>query len=55
MPGIILSITGDIQDFSRIDNVYTTLKRESEKLLRNGTITINIDYTESFGTAELPQ
>ena len=47
MPKATLTITGDIQDFGRVDNVYTSLKREGSKLLRNWTINVSVDFEET--------
>ncbi len=46
MPKTTFTITGEIADFGRVDNVYTTLKREGQKLLKNWTITVNVDFEE---------
>ncbi|MBA7589846.1 hypothetical protein ES708_31939 [subsurface metagenome] len=39
-------MTGTIKDFARIDNVYTTMKREGQKLLGNWRIEINVTFAE---------
>ncbi|KKL72370.1 hypothetical protein LCGC14_2085560 [marine sediment metagenome] len=49
-----ITITGDIEDFTRIDNLYSTMKREGARLLKNPKIQIKIDYVEVIGTAEIP-
>jgi hypothetical protein len=41
------TITGEIADFSRLDDVYKVLKREGAKLLKNWTLTVTAEYTES--------
>ncbi len=46
MPKATFTITGEITDFGRVDNVYNTLKREGAKLLKNWTINVNVDYEE---------
>lgn len=40
-------ITGEIEDFNRLDNLYRTMKREGEKLLKNFTIKVTAEYEES--------
>jgi len=46
-PEVVVTLTGKISDFSRIDNVYTTLKREGAKLLKNWDLKINVTFAES--------
>jgi len=46
-PEVVVTLTGKISDFSRIDNVYTTLKREGAKLLKNWDLKIHVTYEES--------
>lgn len=45
-PGVEIKMTGTITDFARIDNVYTTMKREGSKLLDKWKIEINVSYAE---------
>ena len=47
MPKAVFKISGDVKDFSRVDNVYASLKREGEKLLDNWIIELEVSYTES--------
>lgn len=49
IPKAIFTITGDIEDFTRLDNLYKSLKRESDKLLKDWTIDIKVEYTEKKG------
>lgn len=42
-----IRLTGTIEDFARIDNVYTSLKREGKKLLSNWKLDINVSFSES--------
>lgn len=45
-PEVKVVLTGKIVDFSRIDNVYTTLKREGLKLLKDWSIEIDVSFSE---------
>lgn len=45
-------LTGTIKDFSKIDNVYTVMKREGSKLLTGWKIDIDVKYEESAETGE---
>jgi len=49
-PEVKVILTGKITDFARIDNVYTTLKREGQKLLKNWSIDIDVKYSEGAET-----
>lgn len=49
MPQAIFTIKGDILDFTRLDNLYKSLKRESEKLLDPWEMTVNVTYAEKKG------
>ena len=49
MPEAIFTITGKIDDFTRLDNLYKSLKRESEKLLSEWTMNIKVTYEEKKG------
>ena len=42
-----MKLTGTIEDFARIDNVYTSMKREGSKLLSNWKLEINVSFSES--------
>lgn len=53
MPTAKFSITGDVEDFERIDNVYRSLKREGGKLLKNWVIDLNVTYEEKQGEKPL--
>lgn len=46
-PEVEVKLTGTITDFARIDNVYTTLKREGSKLLKDWRIDITATYNET--------
>lgn len=52
MPKAKFMITGDIEKFDRVDNLYRSLKREGEKLLKNWTIELNVEYSEKEGERE---
>lgn len=45
MPEASFTIKGDIKDFTRLDNLYSALKRESDKLLDNWEINVNVTYS----------
>lgn len=47
IPKATFSITGEIDDFTRLDNLYKTMKREGEKLLKNYTIKVTAEYEET--------
>jgi hypothetical protein len=53
MPEATFIIRGAIVDFTRLDNLYVSLKRETEKLLKDWTIDIQVKYTEKMG--EIPK
>jgi len=46
-PEVKVVLTGTITDFARIDNVYTSLKREGAKLLSDWKIDIDVTFSES--------
>ncbi len=52
MPQATFNITGEIEDFTRLDNLYTSLKRESGKLLSKWEIKIDVAYSEKQGEKE---
>lgn len=52
MPKAIFKVEGEIEDFTRIDNIYRVLKREAGKLLTNWKINFDIQYEESQGEGE---
>jgi hypothetical protein len=54
-PRATFKVTGTIKDFTRADNLYRTMKRESGKLLEGWTIEFNIDYVEREGELEIPE
>lgn len=45
-PEVLVTMTGTIKDFGRIDNVYATMKREGKKLLDNWKIDISVKFSE---------
>ncbi len=49
MPQATFNINGNIEDFTRLDNLYKALKREGEKLLTNWTIDVSVQYSEKQG------
>lgn len=46
MPKATFTITGDIEEFDRVDNLYRVMKREGIKMLKNWTITIATTFEE---------
>ncbi|MBA7544817.1 hypothetical protein ES705_37178 [subsurface metagenome] len=49
MPKATFTISGDIEEFDRVDNLYRSLKREGAKMLKNWKIEVNAEYTEVEG------
>lgn len=49
MPEATFIITGSIEDFTRLDNLYKSLLRESDKLLSSWTLNVEVKYTEKKG------
>lgn len=49
MPDAIFTVKGSIEDFTRLDNLYTSLKRESNKLLKDWSIGVTVTYEEKKG------
>jgi len=52
VPVCTFKITGEIDRFDRIDNVFNALKREGAKLLKNWKIEVDATYEESQGEQE---
>ena len=48
-------ISGEILDFNRIDDALKAVRTQSQKLLKNWTIEVSVEYTEKYGVGELPQ
>ncbi|MBA7628004.1 hypothetical protein ES703_35474 [subsurface metagenome] len=49
MPEATFTISGSIADFTRLDNLYKSLKRESEKLLDPWEMLVDVKYSEKKG------
>ncbi|MBA7607716.1 hypothetical protein ES703_14882 [subsurface metagenome] len=49
MPEAIFTIKGKIADFTRLDNLYKSLKREAQKLLDDWEMNVTVEYTEKKG------
>ena len=49
MPEATFTISGSIEDFTRADNLYKSLKREAEKFLSTWTMNVEIKYSEKKG------
>ncbi|MBA7608308.1 hypothetical protein ES703_15485 [subsurface metagenome] len=49
MPEAIFTIKGKIVDFTRLDNLYKSLKREAEKLLTDWEMNVEVKYSEKKG------
>lgn len=52
VPQATFKITGTVADFSRVDNIYRTMKREGEKLLDDWKIELSVEYVETKGERE---
>lgn len=52
MPQATFNIVGKIEDFTRLDNLYRSLIRESDKLLSEWEIKIDVSYSEKQGEKE---
>ena len=52
MPQVKITVTGNIKDFDRLDNVYRTFKRETDQALDDWVLQIDVDYTEKKGEGE---
>lgn len=52
MPEATFIITGSVEDFTRLDNLYKSLKREGDKLLSDWEIKVEVKYSEKKG--EIP-
>ena len=46
-PQITVTLTGSIGDFTRLDNLYKSMKREAQKLFKDWQLKIDLDYTET--------
>jgi len=49
MPLATFIMRGDITDFTRVDNLYSSLKREAAKMLTSWSIDVEIKYSEKEG------
>lgn len=49
MPEATFTIKGKISDFTRLDNLYKSLKREAQKLLDKWEMNVEVKYTEKEG------
>ena len=49
MPECTFIIRGNIEDFTRLDNLYRSLLRESDKLLEKWELNVEVKYTEKKG------
>ena len=52
MPQAVITISGNIEDFTRLDNVYRSLKREAKKLLGKWKLEVSVTYEEKQGEKE---
>ena len=52
MPKATFTITGEIEEFDRIDNLYRSLKREGAKMLSDWEISVSAEYNEKAGERE---
>ncbi len=53
MPESTYIIRGTVKDFTRVDNLFASMKREAEKMLIGWTIDVEVKYTEKKG--EIPK
>lgn len=49
MPFANFIIRGEIEDFTRLDNIYKAMIREIDKLLKGWTLDVEVKYTEKQG------
>ncbi|MBA7609465.1 hypothetical protein ES703_16656 [subsurface metagenome] len=54
MPECTFIIRGAIEDFTRLDNLYKSLLRESNKLLDKWELNVEVKYTEKEGEKKTP-
>jgi len=52
MPECTFIIRGAIEDFTRLDNLYKSLLRESDKLLTTWELNVEVKYSEKKGEKE---
>ncbi|MBA7522309.1 hypothetical protein ES705_14427 [subsurface metagenome] len=52
MPQATFTLVGKIEDFTRLDNLYKSLVRESDKLLSEWELAIAVSYSEKQGEKE---
>jgi len=45
-PEVVVTLTGKIVDFTRLDNLYNVMKRETQKLLKDWEFSIKVEYGE---------
>jgi len=50
----VFKITGEIKDFTRVDNVFAAMKREAEKGLDPWKIEVMIEFEATGGKGEIP-
>lgn len=55
MPECIITVKGDIESFPRIDNLYAAVKRETEKMLKNWKLSVDVKFEVSEGEEEIPK
>ena len=46
MPQAVFTISGEIEAFDRIDNLYNALKSQGSKALKNWEIKVDVSYSE---------
>jgi len=46
MPKASFKMTGDIDEFERVDNLHRVMKREGSKLLKNWKIEVEVLFAE---------
>ena len=49
MAKAIINISGEVADFTRLDDLYKNIKREGAKLLKDWVLSISVEYIEKQG------
>jgi len=48
-------IQGEITDFGRIDNAFSSIRTQAKKLLKEWEIAVEVNYVERVGKGEIPE
>jgi len=49
VPKATFTITGEIDEFERVDNLYKSMKREGIKFFKNWKMSVNVEFIEEEG------